>query len=104
MTYGGFDELRDSLLSRPLDRSRPMWQIVLVPRLEDGRVGLLGKIHHSLVDGMAALQIVGLVVDQPPAPVVAQRARATAAVPGMLRPVTAARGLVSDAWRTLQAG
>lgn len=59
----GFEALRDSLLSTPLDRSRPLWQIALVPRLEDGRVGLIGKIHHSLVDGFAALQIVGLVLD-----------------------------------------
>jgi WS/DGAT/MGAT family acyltransferase len=103
MTYGGFAKLRDSLLSRPLDRSRPMWQMVLVPRLEDGGVGLLGKIHHSLVDGMAALQIVGLVVDQPSAPVLTHRTGATVAVPAMLRPITVARGLVSDAWRTLMA-
>jgi diacylglycerol O-acyltransferase / wax synthase len=57
--------MRDSLLSRPLDHSRPPWEICLVPRLEDGRVALLGKIHHSLVDGIAALQIVGLIVDEP---------------------------------------
>jgi diacylglycerol O-acyltransferase len=66
ISYDGFAALRDSLLSQPLDRSRPLWQIVLVPRLEDGRVGLIGKIHHALVDGMAALQIVGLVVDVAP--------------------------------------
>src|SRR5205823_1275296 len=41
------------------------WEIYLVPRLEDGRVALLGKVHHSLVDGIAALQIVGLIVDEP---------------------------------------
>jgi WS/DGAT/MGAT family acyltransferase len=63
-----FAELRDEMLSAPLDRSRPMWRIFLVPRLEDGRVGLIGKIHHALVDGIAALQIVGLVTDdEPPA-------------------------------------
>jgi diacylglycerol O-acyltransferase / wax synthase len=63
VTHGAFAELRDAVLSQPLDRSRAMWQIFLVPRLEDGRVGLVGKIHHSLVDGIAALQIVGLVAD-----------------------------------------
>ncbi len=61
-----FAALRDEMLSAPLDRGRPMWRIFLVPRLEDGRVGLIGKIHHSLVDGIAALQIVGLVTDDPP--------------------------------------
>jgi diacylglycerol O-acyltransferase / wax synthase len=61
-----FAELRDALLSEPLDRSRALWQICLIPRLEDGRWALLGKIHHSLVDGIAALQVVGLVLDEPP--------------------------------------
>ena len=58
-----FTALRSTVLSTPLDRSRPLWQIFLVPCLEDGRIGIVGKIHHSLVDGIAALQIVALVVD-----------------------------------------
>src|SRR5690349_10559499 len=60
-----FDELRDAVLSEPLDLSKAPWEICLVPRLEDGRVGMVGKIHHSLVDGMAALQVVSLFVDEP---------------------------------------
>jgi diacylglycerol O-acyltransferase / wax synthase len=60
-----FAQLRDELLSEPLDRSRPPWEIALIPRLQDGRMALVGKIHHSLVDGIAALQIVGLIVDDP---------------------------------------
>jgi WS/DGAT/MGAT family acyltransferase len=63
--YERLASMRDSLLSRPLDHSRPPWEICLVPRLEDGRMALLGKVHHSLVDGIAALQIVGLIVDEP---------------------------------------
>jgi WS/DGAT/MGAT family acyltransferase len=63
---GAFGALRDAVLSQPLDRARPPWQIWLVPLLDDGRVGIVGKIHHSLVDGMAALQIAGLVSDEPP--------------------------------------
>jgi WS/DGAT/MGAT family acyltransferase len=63
-----FAQLRDALLSEPLDLTRAPWQICLIPRLEDGHVALLGKIHHSLVDGIAALQIVNLVLDSPPDP------------------------------------
>ncbi|HEV2776562.1 MAG TPA: wax ester/triacylglycerol synthase domain-containing protein, partial [Solirubrobacteraceae bacterium] len=61
-----FQALRSAVLSIPLDPARPLWQIFLVPRLEDGRVGMIGKIHHSLVDGIAALQIVRLIVDPEP--------------------------------------
>jgi diacylglycerol O-acyltransferase len=61
-----FEVLRSTVLSTPLDRARPLWQVFLVPRLADGRVGMVGKIHHALVDGMAALQIVKLFVDSEP--------------------------------------
>jgi WS/DGAT/MGAT family acyltransferase len=66
VSYGAFAALRDALLSTPLDHARPLWQIVLVPRLEDGRVGMIGKVHHALVDGIAALQLVGLFSDELP--------------------------------------
>jgi diacylglycerol O-acyltransferase / wax synthase len=61
-----FEVLRSTVLSAPLDRARPLWQVFLVPRLEDGRVGMIGKIHHALVDGIAALQIVRLFIDSEP--------------------------------------
>src|SRR6476661_3919264 len=66
VSAAGFDALRSTVLSAPLDRSRPLWQIFLVPQLEDGRIGMVGKIHHALVDGLAALQIVNLVLDPDP--------------------------------------
>ncbi|MDQ2761590.1 MAG: wax ester/triacylglycerol synthase family O-acyltransferase, partial [Actinomycetota bacterium] len=66
VSYDSFDALRGAVLSTPLDRSRPLWQIFLVPHLRDGRVGMVGKIHHALVDGIAALGVVNLVLDPEP--------------------------------------
>ena len=66
VSAASFEALRSAVLSIPLNRARPLWQIFLVPQLEDGRVGMIGKIHHSLVDGIAALQIVRLIVDPEP--------------------------------------
>lgn len=66
VSYASFEALRSVVLSAPLDRSRPLWQILLVPQLEDGRVGMVGKIHHALVDGLAALEIVSLILDSEP--------------------------------------
>jgi diacylglycerol O-acyltransferase / wax synthase len=69
-----FDALSDTVLSRPLDRMHPLWEIHLAPRLEDGTVGLLMKIHHALVDGKSALAVALLLLDldpqapEPPAP------------------------------------
>ncbi len=42
-----------------LDRSKPMWEAHLIEGLADGRVALYTKIHHSVVDGVTALRILG---------------------------------------------
>src|SRR5207248_1227305 len=38
MDLASFGEVTDALLSERLDRHRALWHLVLVPRLEDGRV------------------------------------------------------------------
>ncbi|HUR84500.1 MAG TPA: wax ester/triacylglycerol synthase family O-acyltransferase [Solirubrobacteraceae bacterium] len=58
-----FAQLRDELLSVPLDRARPLWQIALAPLLEDGRIGVVGRVHHAMADGAAALQVAALGLD-----------------------------------------
>jgi diacylglycerol O-acyltransferase / wax synthase len=67
-----FAELRDALLSVPLDRDRPLWQVALAPRLAGGRLGFVGRVHHAMADGAAALQVAALLLDtgddEPPAP------------------------------------
>jgi WS/DGAT/MGAT family acyltransferase len=101
-----FEVLRSTVLSTPLDRARPLWQVFLVPRLADGRVGMIGKIHHALVDGLAALQIVKLFTDSEP--------DVPARAPVQYRPssfggpagwaLDAARYAVSDGLGALRAG
>ncbi|HEV3228018.1 MAG TPA: wax ester/triacylglycerol synthase family O-acyltransferase [Solirubrobacteraceae bacterium] len=61
VSYARFCELVDQELSRPLDRRRPLWEVHLVPRLDDGRVGLAMKMHHAMVDGIAGVQLALLV-------------------------------------------
>jgi WS/DGAT/MGAT family acyltransferase len=60
-----FDALCDLALSVPLDRGRPLWEIHLAPRLDDGSVGLLMKVHHAMVDGMSAVELALLLLDVP---------------------------------------
>ena len=54
------------IFSRPLDRSRPLWELYLIHGLQEGRVGLLTKIHHSVVDGMSGAEILGVLLDLSP--------------------------------------
>jgi WS/DGAT/MGAT family acyltransferase len=54
--------------SHRLDRSRPLWEATLIEGLEGGRAGLLMKVHHALVDGMAAIGMAALVLDPTPEP------------------------------------
>ncbi len=43
-------------MARPLDRHRPLWEVVVADGLEHGRVAVVGKVHHALVDGMAGIE------------------------------------------------
>jgi diacylglycerol O-acyltransferase / wax synthase len=57
------------LHAQPLDRSRPLWQIVIIDGLADGSLGLYMKSHHALVDGQAGVQLTQAMVDiEPRAP------------------------------------
>ena len=46
------------LHAEPLDRSRPMWMSYLIDGLDDGRFALYLKVHHTVVDGVAGLQMI----------------------------------------------
>lgn len=43
--------------SAHLDRAYPLWRMYLIEGIEDGRIALYSKIHHSLVDGVAGLRV-----------------------------------------------
>jgi WS/DGAT/MGAT family acyltransferase len=66
LAHERFRALADELLSTPLDRSRPLWQIALAPELQDGRAGIVCRIHHALVDGKSAVELALLLLDASP--------------------------------------
>lgn len=54
------------IFARPLDRSRPLWELYLIHGLPDGNVAMLTKIHHAVVDGMSGNEILGAILDLGP--------------------------------------
>jgi len=78
-------EIVDACMSEPLPRDRPLWQMWIAPRLEDGRIALVGKAHHCMVDGIAAVQLGSLLLDPTPdSPPCEREQWRPAAAPGRL--------------------
>ena len=68
-TPGDSGQLSDwaaEFFSRPLDRDRPLWEMVLVEGLDSGRWALGWKTHHCLVDGVVAVELIGLLLGPEP--------------------------------------
>ncbi len=70
---GGDKELRalaGRLFAQPLDRAKPLWEMVLVEGVGDEagepRFALISKTHHALVDGVSGVDIASLLFDLAP--------------------------------------
>ncbi len=95
--------------SHRLDRTRPLWEMVLLEGLQDDCWALVTKTHHSLVDGVGSVDVVRLLLDaEPPALGSAGDAEAdeTRSLFGALapRPFDAVAGLTRAGVRAASAG
>jgi diacylglycerol O-acyltransferase / wax synthase len=61
-----FDALISEFLSRPLVRTRPLWQLLIIEGLEDGRVAAALKVHHALADGVSGAETFASLFDITP--------------------------------------
>jgi diacylglycerol O-acyltransferase / wax synthase len=63
---GSMDQLRElvsRIVSRPLDRHRPLWEVYFVEGLTDGLVAVLSKSHQALVDGVETVDLGQVLLD-----------------------------------------
>jgi WS/DGAT/MGAT family acyltransferase len=68
---GGPEEigrLMSRVMSRRMNRDRPLWEYWFCEGLPDGRWALLSKLHHCLVDGVSGTDLYRLVLDPTPTP------------------------------------
>src|SRR5258707_9488765 len=54
------------LHARPLDRSRPLWEIYLITGLAKRRAAVYTKIHHSAIDGVSGTELLTVLLDLSP--------------------------------------
>jgi diacylglycerol O-acyltransferase len=104
--------LMGRLMSQPLDRARPLWEAWMVEGLAGGRWALVSKIHHSMIDGIAGVDLISVVLDheRAPAPAVEDDWEPAAEPSGLRLAVDGARSLVTSpsqaaraAWAAMRA-
>ena len=54
------------LHARPLDRSRPLWEIYLITGLAKRRAAVYTKIHHAAIDGASGAELLTVLLDLSP--------------------------------------
>ncbi|MGH9061129.1 MAG: wax ester/triacylglycerol synthase family O-acyltransferase, partial [Acidimicrobiales bacterium] len=62
------DEAIGEIASTPLDRAYPLWEMYFVEGLANGRVAVVGKVHHALADGVASANLLARAMDLQPGP------------------------------------
>ena len=66
---GYVDQLAEQvarIVGRPLDRTRPLWEIYVIEGLANGWWALLTKYHHATIDGAAGQLMLEMVLSQDP--------------------------------------
>ncbi|MFN2590122.1 MAG: wax ester/triacylglycerol synthase family O-acyltransferase, partial [Actinomycetota bacterium] len=50
-------EIAADIAGRPLDRTRPLWEVWVVEGLENGHIAVVAKMHHSTIDGVSGANV-----------------------------------------------
>lgn len=55
-------ELISRLIARPMDRSRPLWEVYVIEGLPGDDFGVFTKVHHSTIDGAAGAEMLSMIL------------------------------------------
>ena len=90
------------LHARPLDRSRPLWELYLITGLARKRAAVYSKIHHAAVDGVSGTELLTVLFDLTPAGRELPAAEPFQQERPPPLPVLAAKAGMRLAWRPVQ--
>jgi diacylglycerol O-acyltransferase / wax synthase len=65
---GPLHDLVEEVMSMPLRRDRPLWEMWICQDTGEEGFALVGKAHHCMVDGLAAVELASLLLDPTPEP------------------------------------
>jgi diacylglycerol O-acyltransferase len=96
-TDAEFKAVAGKILSKAMDRQRPLWDLILVRGLKGNRTGVISRVHHCLADGVAGVGIMSVIMDPSPVPHSLPRKKRRLRVPPPRPPLTSLLdGLISS--------
>jgi diacylglycerol O-acyltransferase / wax synthase len=54
------------IIGRPMDRSRPLWEVYVMEGLASGEFAVLTKVHHATIDGASGTELLAILLETDP--------------------------------------
>src|SRR5437868_976332 len=65
-TEAELKKVAGQVLSKVMDRNRPLWDFTLVQGLNGNRTAIITRMHHCLADGLAGVSLLTAIMDERP--------------------------------------
>jgi WS/DGAT/MGAT family acyltransferase len=52
------------IMSQALDRGKPLWETWIVEGLKGGRMAMISKVHHCMIDGLSGVDLLAVLMSQ----------------------------------------